>query len=159
MDKQPTKLKTKNIYLGKGMYAIVDERDFDYLSQFKWVVIKSKKTYYARTSILMHRLVLHAPVNVGIDHKNHDGLDNRRSNIRLATNSQNAQNRGLRKDNKTGYKGVFFNKKYRVFQTHIMIDGKYKYGGSFKTAKEAGLAYNYLATKHYGDFASLNNIL
>lgn len=88
-----------------------------------------------------------------IDHINGNGLDNRRDNIRLATHTQNMRNTKLRKNNKTGYKGVMWNTRRRKFQTYITVNSKLIYLGQFDLAEEAHKAYCDAAVKYHGEFA------
>ena len=90
------------IELTQNKFALVDDEDYRWLNEFKWYRVKSKKTDYAytkiiqsngkRKSMLMHRLILNTPTGMQTDHKNHNGLDNRKSNIRICTSSENHQN-------------------------------------------------------------------
>jgi len=104
----------------------------------------------------MHREVINAPKGRMTDHINGNTLDNRRSNLRLATPSDNAHNTKLPKNNTTGYRGV--GKKGNRYIAHIRSDNKEHHLGSFSTPEEAALAYNKAATELHGEFASLNTI-
>lgn len=88
----------KTIQLTRGMVAIVDDDDYDHVTQFSWYAIKRRRLWHAahkRTNkpLYMHRVLLNAPPDMEVDHANGDGLDNRRHNLRLCTKRQNAQNR------------------------------------------------------------------
>ena len=111
----------RRIPLTQGKYAIVDPDDFERLNKHKWCAVKSCNTFYAgRTiyvgkkniSIRMHRQILHPPENLFVDHINHNGLDNRKANLRPATRSQNSRNRIIirRKNSTSKYKGVRWDK-------------------------------------------------
>jgi len=91
----------------------------------------------------------------GVDHKDRDSLNNQRSNLRPATDVQNAQNRGIRKHS-TPYKGVHFRKSYRKYIAYIQINKKFKYLGVFTDAKEAARTYDREALLHFGEFAVTN---
>lgn len=97
-----------------------------------------------------------------IDHINGDGLDNRKQNLRICTKSENACNRGIDRDNTSGYKGVCYisNKTKRVKRwiAQIAINKKHICIGYFHTKEEAAIAYNEAATKYHGEFAKLNII-
>jgi hypothetical protein len=82
---------SKLIPLTQGKFAIVDNADFDWLNQWKWYAVKSYNTWYARrfSSIPMHRQIMSAPSGTEIDHRNHNGLDNRRQNLRFSTSAEN----------------------------------------------------------------------
>ena len=111
--------KMKRIKLTQKQFAIIDNKDFEKISKYKWWAEykKSMKTYYAVAnlskrdkSVFMHRLILNAAKEKMVDHKNHDTLDNRRSNLRLCTNTQNQGNSRIRKKGTSKFKGVHFNK-------------------------------------------------
>jgi hypothetical protein len=153
----------KEIQLTQGRVALVDDADYEYLSQWKWKAYKDRYTWYARRGIRvgfviktihMHRLITNAPDGLFVDHINGDGLDNRRGNLRVCTKSENGFNRGKNSNNTTGYKGVTTNKgKYRA---QIRIDGKMCGLGRYTDPVEAAKAYDRAAKKHYGEFAKLN---
>ena len=147
---------------GKGI-ALVDDADFEKVNQYKWKV----STRYARHSyregkkikgIQMHRFLLKAPINMQVDHINGNGLDNRRSNLRLATRSQNQWNT-KRVNSKTGFKGVSYHndtRRKKPWMAHITIYDKTRTVGHFYTAEEAARAYDKRAKELFGEFASTN---
>lgn len=161
------------IALTQGQKAIVDEIDQD-LGKLKWYYSRNRKCgtgYAARDSwprenrFLMHRVIaermIGRPLVKGenIDHINHNGIDNRRCNLRVCTHRQNLFNRGPQKDNKIGYKGVFKHtdpKRKKPWGAQINIDQKRKTLGWFDTPQEAAKAYDQAAKKHYGEFAWFN---
>lgn len=137
---------------------MVDDSDFELLNQFNWQVDKSGcvnthgNKYQPR--ILMHRLLLNPLKSLEVDHIDGNRLNNQRSNLRLATSSQNKLNRGVRKDNKVGLKGVIWNETRKCFQSYIKIPfGKYLYLGKFDDKFEASKAYNKASIKYHGEFA------
>jgi len=155
----------KKITANKGLSILVDDKDFDKVSDRHWCCFPARGTYYAmaqnrksgvRTHVLMHRLILTAPRNLLIDHINGNGLDNRRENLRLCTNSQNCQNARMRKHNKSGYRGVHWNERDKGFYARIGVNGKRIWIGFFKAAEDAAKAYDKAAIKYHGDFARLN---
>jgi len=125
------------------------------LSNHTWYLCKS--TGYIRSNAkghpYMHRLIMNAPKGVQVDHINGDKLDNRKENLRLCSHRENVLNRPKHKNNTTGYKGVYFNKKRDVYQSFITINGLHKYLGSFQTAEEAYRAYCSAAQVAFGEFA------
>ena len=157
----------KKIPLTQGKYALVDDENFEELNKYKWCTYKHGNTFYATrgflengksVSIKMHRLILKARKGETCDHINGNGLDNRRSNLRLCTQAENVRNTRKRHDNTSGYKGVVWHKYNKKFTARISIEKKRIELGSFDTAREAALAYNKAAKKHHGKFARLNSI-
>lgn len=154
-----------------GLFAKVDDGDFEWLNQFKWSVCKRKNSFYAVKGImingkadcvLMHRyILLMQKSKKDVDHKNGDGLDNQRHNLRMATRSQNNCNR--KRKNRTNptskYLGVYLytsqNGKYTYWIATCRENGKKKVIVC-KTEIEAASAYNKMAIKFHGEFASLN---
>jgi hypothetical protein len=163
---------SKLIPLGKNGFAIVDDEDFDELSRYKWHRVRNSQSntlFYARRFTsdseqalgypkhrYMHHQVLNTPPRQRVDHKNSDGLDNRRENLRPATHFQNMHNRRKNKTSRTTYKGVHSAK--TGWTASILVDGKSVYLGLHRTQREAAIAYNAAATKYYGEFARLNVI-
>jgi hypothetical protein len=98
------------------------------------------------------------PRNSGIyvDHINRNGLDCRKENLRIATNSQNNMNRGMFKNNTSGYRGV--HRKGNMWRAMIYVSGKQIRLGTFKNIKDAASAYNAAAIQYHGEFASLNDV-
>ena len=91
-----------------------------------------------------------------IDHINGIRTDNRIANLRCATNSQNCQNRGMQSNNKTGYKGVFYDTRRKKYIASLVVSGRLYPGGTFLTAEEASVAYANLCREHHGEFSRLN---
>lgn len=145
------------IELTCGYYAIVDDEDYEWLSQSRW---HYKQGYAARSSPgkktleLMHRQILNAPPGMRVDHISGDKLDNRRINLRLATPAENTRNNKRRKDSKMLYKGI--SEKGNRYTARIQVDGKGIHLGSYTTAEAAARVYDRAAVKYHGDFARLN---
>jgi hypothetical protein len=105
----------------------------------------------------MHRQVLNFPDAEYIDHRNNDGLDNRKENIRPATRAQNNYNRQKYANNsRSKYKGVGFKRKGKKWSAQIGLGNKMIFLGYFKNEIDAAKAYDEAARKYYGEFASLN---
>jgi hypothetical protein len=155
----------KTIPLTLGQMARVDAEDYEALACFKWQALWSPdvRSFYAGRSAQhgvrqMHRVILGLTVGDGlkVDHINHDTLDNRRENIRVATNAENCRNQRIRSDNKTGFRGVVWREEMQKYRAHIRTNGVRVNLGHFDTAEDAALAYNAAAIKHHGAFALIN---
>lgn len=149
------------IPLTQGKSALVDDNDFDWLMQWKWTAQKTDHTFYAMRQdkgrlILMHRLINNTPEGMITDHRDRNGLNNQRGNLRSATQLQNMMNKRARKGGTSRFKGVWLDpsrdgtKKWR---SGIRLHGKIKYLGRFKTEKEAADAYAVAASEIFGEYA------
>lgn len=164
MTGQNLRTQMRQIPLTHGKFALVDDCDFEWLMQWKWHVHCSHGTCYAvRTpyrpidrrhdTVRMHRAILNAPKHLLVDHINHNGLDNRRENLRFCTNAQNIQNRrGPQSNSTTGYRGVHWNKFAQKFSAQIAVNGVKIHLGYFNTGVDAARAYEEAARLHYGIF-------
>jgi hypothetical protein len=104
----------------------------------------------------MHRVLLNAPASLHVDHVNGNGLDNQRSNIRLATPGENQHNGRLRKNNSSGFKGVSWVTRDKRWQVSIWLGGKQRALGRFQNLEDAARAYDNAARELFGEFARLN---
>lgn len=152
---------SKGILIKKGVVAIVDDCDHALVAERKWCLVKSKKILYAYTNVGgrkvgMHSLIMRAPVGQLVDHRDRNGLNNQRSNLRFCTQVQNQLNRGVRSDNKTGFKGVAYRESSDTYNAQIRLSGARWWLGAFQTAELAARAYDEAARKIHGDFAYLN---
>lgn len=158
----------KLITLTNGNFAKVDDEDYEFLMQWRWRGTKSRSTYYAtreqtifgknrvkkKKTVIMHRVLMDAyDLNVQIDHKDRDGLNNQKTNLRLCTQSQNRANTGLFKNNTSGFKGVWYRKERRKWAALLSHNGKKYRLGLFDNPEEAGKAYLKKAKEIYGEFA------
>lgn len=160
----------KEIQLTQGKVALVDDSDYKRVLSFgKWhyhkngyaIIQKSFKNIHGTwcvNVIRMHRIILNAQDGQFVDHFNGDKLDNRKTNIRICTGIENRRNVGIRKNNKSGYKGVFFWKARNKFTAQIWFENKKIHIGVFKSIIDAARAYNEAAVKYHGEFANLNKI-
>lgn len=151
----------KKIKLTKNYHALVSDIDYKTINSLKWRVLTTKdpRHTYAISStkksyILMHRLIKQCPDGVVIDHKNGNTLDNRRSNLRIATLTQNGANRIKSKNSTTGYKGVTYFKLHpkKPYRAQIKHKGKVKHIGCYETAAQAHSAYLLESKKLHGKF-------
>ena len=153
------------IPLSQGLYTIVWELDYCWLMEWKW-----SASYYANTdsyyalrkegrkidgkTIPMHRFILGLKPgdNLIADHENGNSLDNRRSNLRIVTGDQSSQNRGMRRDNKTGFKGVYFHKHTGKYTAQIRANKQTYHLGERDTPEGASALYCAAAEKYHGNF-------
>lgn len=154
------------IPLTRGQYAMVDDKDYGWLSQWNWHAhwFPCAKTFYAmrgewnhgdQKMFLMHREILGltaGDLRRG-DHKNRNGLDNQRRNIRIATCSQNLANSITSSRNKSGFKGVSWAKRKGKWRATINLGRKQIFLGYFGDPREAHGAYVKKAAEIYGEFA------
>lgn len=156
----------KEIILGKNKIALVDDEDYERVNQLKWYIGGNGINQYARTgiwisptipkkTIYMHRFIMNPKPWEQVDHINGNGLDNRRCNLRIATQSQNLMN-GRKHVGLSQYKGVSWNKKYKKWQSLIYINKKLYHLGYFIDEKEAAKTYDITAKKYFGEYARLN---
>jgi hypothetical protein len=156
----------KTIPLTQGKFALVDDADFEWLNQWKWRAQKSNRTYYAvrevclgnkkRCSRFMHRLILDTPSEKEVDHRNNNGLDNQRHNLRLCTHQQNGMNQIKSNNRSSKYKGVSFYKANGRWTAQIQINNRKKHLGYFVSQVAAANAYLEAAKQCYGEFANTN---
>lgn len=161
----------KEIPLNRGLFVRVDADDWDAISNYgwyaarqvrktvpdSWYVVAHIKTADGRTvTTSMHRLIMRPPKGMEVDHLDHDGLNNTRSNLRICTRSENMRNR--RSAHRDLPRGVFVVRGI-CFGAQLMSRGKAYYNGlNHKTPEDAARAYNEMAIKHHGKFATLNVI-
>jgi hypothetical protein len=162
---------TIEIQLTRGYVAIVDDCDAD-LASLKWHSTsmrgsRSTKVYASRSNnvkprkkLTIHRVIAERIVGrvlktgEQVDHINNDGLDNRRANIRVCSQSENMRNRRVNKNNESGFKGVTFHKRLKRWQAQIQFDSKNVFLGLFSTPEEAHEAYVTAAVKYFGEYAN-----
>ena len=159
------------IPLTQGQVAIVDTVSVSCLEKWNWCAVWNArmKAYYAfrsdvidgkPTTIPMHRFVvgLASGDKRQVDHKNGNTLDNRMDNLRAATASQNAMNRGIQSNNKAGLKGITWHARTKTWRADIGAYGKDKTIGYFKTKEEAHEAYCKAAKELHGEFFRIESV-
>ncbi len=150
------------IPLTQGKFAVVDDADYEWLSQWKWTAQRTPHGFYAIRQekgklVLMHRLINDTPEGFGTDHRDGDGLNNRRLNLRTATQLQNMMNRKGKRGGTSKFKGVWADpnpRNRKLWRSAIRLNGRLKYLGRFATEEEAGAAYATAAKHHFGEFAN-----
>lgn len=155
--------------LSRGAVAIVDPIDAAMVGHWNWnfsprdisgYAVRQHREYGLKPRlILMHRLIMRAVIGgkidegLEVDHVDGDGLNNRRSNLRVCTRSQNAMNRIRPITNRTGHKGVRLDKKLGKYVASIRVSGRYIHIGTFELLDEACAAQEVAAERYHGDFA------
>lgn len=150
--------------LTQGLVTLIDEEDHErVLAAGRWIVARGDRTFYARKSVhgangvranlLLHTFLTGWPL---VDHRNGNGLDNRRANLREATPAENSWNRRVRADSASGFKGVRWHTIGRKWQAQIQSDGTRKHLGLFGTPEAAAHAYDEAARELHGEFAATN---
>lgn len=159
---------TKEIELTQDKVALVDDEDFEWLSQWKWHAYWDGHNWYAKRAermisngrrqrtVNMHRTIMNVSQSDKVDHVDGNGLNNQRHNLRVATHQQNVCNRSLYCNNSSGYKGVGWHKQHQKWHAKIQNNGKRIHLGYFDTALEAARAYDEAAKDIHGEFARIN---
>lgn len=163
----------KQIPLTQGKVALVSNCDYTFLSQWNWYYHRDHKGIggYAKRAIKiptsqtisMHGIIAKRKgINGRVDHRNRNKLDNRRCNLRPATNVQNRVNCDLRATNTSGFTGVCWHRAASKWVAFIGVNKKKKYLGLFPRTevgkKAAARVYNKAALKYFGEYACLNKV-
>lgn len=159
-----------SIPLADGRLALVDEADYLRFKDWKWRAIPKRGMWYAvsnppfaatggnRKTVYMHRLILDVAPDIEVDHRNHDGLDNQRGNLRPATRQQQMRNTRKRAGCTSRFKGVHWAKHRQKWWARICVDGRMRSLGLFDNEIDAARRYNEEAVKLFGEFANLNQL-
>lgn len=160
-----------HIPLTQGYEAVVDAADVSLVGSFNWYAEIEKrpdgsiKAVYAvrkrrdangvQKGERLHRVILGAAPGLEVDHRDGNGLNNKRSNLRIATTAQNQRNQRISSVNTSGYKGVTWHSQRGKWQAQIKINGKVKYLGCFTSALDASAAYQSAAVDAFGEWANI----
>lgn len=167
-DENTTKILLESSKFG-NKECIIDTEDYDKIKKFRWYILHNIKghSFYAITNIyknkkrlglLLHRVIMSPPKEVLIDHVNHNGLDNRKNNLRLCTHQENSRNCKKYKSNKNIFKGVRQRNELKKWQARLKFNDKTIHLGSFDDPIQAAKAYNEKAKELFGEFSCLNEI-
>jgi hypothetical protein len=159
--------KAKQIVLSSGRKVIVNSGTYRKLAKFTWHELRTANTSYAFRcvkhrgtvkTILMHREIMGQTKRaLWVGHNDHNGLNNLKSNLRVGSRKQCLRSRRkLDKTTSSRYKGVYFEKDREQWKAHIKVNGTKMHIGRFHTQKQAALAYDAAARKHFGEFACTN---
>lgn len=138
----------------RGKVALVDDEDYETLMQWKWYWSGG----YAVTwdGRKMHRMIMKPSPDYEVDHRNGNRLDNRRGNLRLASDAEQARNRKKYANKSSSFKGVSWETRDKRWRAYIKIGGKMNYLGHYEFESDAATAYDEAAIRHFGEFARLN---
>ena len=136
--------------------TIIDAEDVELVKSYSWSLSKGRHTQYCKSNQVgqLHRLVMNAPKGMVVDHINHNGLDNRKSNLRICTNQENICNCEIPKNNKSGCKGVYWAKDKNKWTVQVTINNKTIYIGRYTNLEEAIEARKEASKKYYNEFAN-----
>jgi hypothetical protein len=157
---EPPDETVRHIPLTQGKYAIIDAADFERVAQFNWCASVSGNRVYARCniegrSVFLHRFLTNAPKGMVVDHIDHDGLNDRQSNLRICTFQENLHN--SRPHGKSSrFKGVCWDKAGRRWVVYICHNRRSRFVGHFTDEIEAARAYDRKAYELFGEYAYLN---
>ena len=155
----------KIIPLTQGKITLVDDEDYERLKPYPWFAIRQRHHWYAvyatgpsdaRVHHRMHTIIITPPPGLEVDHRDGDGLNNRRYNLRVASSKQNGRNRRKIKTGTSKFKGVNWKADAGKWVARIMVDKKHTFLGYFVLEEDAARAYDAAAVRLHGEFGRLN---
>lgn len=165
--KRPIRIEGDIAYvpLTMGYEAVIDAADVHLIEGYNWSAQPGVSTVYAARrktiggrlcTIRMHRVLMGDPSGLDVDHRDRDGLNNRRSNLRCATRSENNRNQPTPKHNTSGLKGVTWDRSRNMWRSQIKLHGKTHTLGRFHSPDEAHRAYCEASATLHGDFGRVS---
>lgn len=153
----------REIPLSRGAVATIDDEDYEAISAYHWHLHSAGYAHAWETrakKVFMHRLIANAEKGQYVDHVDGNRLNNRRSNLRIATASQNAANSRKRcmSTARSRYKGVVFDKQKSRWMASIRLNYRKIFIGYYDTEEEAAVSYNQKAKELFGEYARLNDV-
>lgn len=157
----------KKIRLTNGKYTLVDDEDFEYLNKWNWYADEIGNTTYVKRkqkiegkvlTFYMHRVIMNPRKGKLVDHKNRNGLDNQKHNLRECNKGQNQINQRSQKNSSSKYLGVHWDKSRGKWSANCCKDYKHNHCGRFNSEIDAAKAYNKKALELHGEFANLNPV-
>lgn len=155
----------KLIKLTKNQFSIIDDEDLERVSRIAWFANKTDSKFRVMCNkrfsgyIYLHQFLMCCPKGMTVDHIDGNPLNNQKSNLRICSIKNNSRNKGFSKNNTSGFKGVVSSKSWcptKPWLAQIKVNYKTKKVGYFRTKKEAAMAYDLEAKKHFGEFAKTN---
>lgn len=155
----------KKIFLNHDQVTLVDDEDYDDLIKWNWYAhwdMKQKSYYVCRSEVgaggmvSMHRQIMDPPLELKVDHIDHDTLNNQRYNLRIVTHAQNMYNKKPQPNGLSSFKGVTWHKDHNKWNARITFDKKVRSLGDFVNEEAAAKAYDVAALEFFGEFAYLN---
>lgn len=156
-----------SIQIKGSLILLLDEADAWVLEKYSITADRRSGTWYVRAQekgpgasrkpkLYLHRLLMSPPTGMDVDHKDGNGLNNQRSNLRVASRTQNSLNRGPSPLNKSGFKGVYWNAQREKWYARLVVSKVARKRGYFVTAEQAAAAYDALVVEHAHEFGRLN---
>jgi len=160
----------RELSLTKGKIALVNDEDYYWVSQWNWFAVKISGIWYARRSkkkgtlrncesfeIYLHRVITRCTNKLlTVDHRDHNGLNCQKNNLRVCTKAENNRSSSSQKDSSSKYLGVSYDIQRKKWRAQYMFDGKKILAKRYNSEEEAARAYDIIALEHAGEFANLN---
>ena len=158
----------QRIRVGRKNFALVDDDDYEALIEYNWILLScsgglryaTRKNQAGKRpyAFLMHREIMSVPKGLTVDHIDGNGLNNCKNNLRLATHSEQQWNRQKNSNNTTGYRGVYYDKRNKIYRAEMRA-GRVKWSlGTYTNPRDAAIAYNVATLLLKDEHATMNDI-